>query len=146
MRGAVQFGSLVISVCTLDVVSLPGQDFSRFVPICRGDQTPGLALGDVDGDGRLDIVFGNGRHTPQPNLLFIQRNGGREPFFPPRPLGNSATYAVVLVDLDRDGDRDLVEGNDYGFWNVIWMNDGRGNFSSESFFGVEDRTREIAVG
>lgn len=146
MRYAVLFGSLIIGICTVSAVLVPGQDFSRFLPLCRGDLTPGVALGDVNGDGRLDIVFGNGRHTPQPYLLYVQTNGGREPFFPPRPLGNSATYAVVLVDLDRDGDLDLVEGNDYGFRNVIWMNDGRGNFSSEYFFGVEDRTRELAVG
>ena len=110
-------------------------DFSNFMPLCRGDlSTAGIALGDVNADGRLDLVFGNGRHWPQPNLLYI--NGNRSDlFFPPRPLGNSATYAVVLTDVDRDGDLDLVEGNDYGFWNTIWLNDGRGNFSEESFFG-----------
>jgi len=125
--------------------SSSSQDFSQFIPLCRGDLTPGIALGDVNGDGRLDIVFGNGRHIAQPNLLYI--NGNRtDLFFPPRPLGNSATYAVVLVDIDRDRDLDLVEGTDFGFWKVIWLNDGRGNFSNEYFFGVEDRTREMAVG
>lgn len=130
---------------SLAAAPLSGQDLSLFHPLCRSDRTPGIALGDVNGDGRLDVVFANGRHDAQPNLLYMGA-GGREPFFPPRPLGNSASYAVVLADLDRDGDLDLVEGNDYGFWNAVWLNDGRGNFSSEEFFGVADRTRELAVG
>lgn len=95
MRYAVQFGSLVVGLCILNAVLAPGQDFSRFFPVCRGDMTPGIALGDVNGDGRLDIVFGNGRHTPQPNLLYIQAKGGRDPFFPARPLGNSATATLT---------------------------------------------------
>jgi hypothetical protein len=146
VRDAVVSGPLLVFIwSTWCEVSLPGQDLSQFIPLCRSDRTPGIALGDVNGDGRLDIVFGNGRHTPQPNLVYV--NGNRtDLFFLPRPLGNSATYSVVLADLDRDGDLDLVEGNDYGFWNVIWMNDGRGNLSSDYYFGVDDRTRELAVG
>lgn len=122
-----------------------GQDFSRFLQLCGGNRTPGIALGDVNGDGRLDLVFGNGRHLPQPNLLYI--NGSPvDLFFPPRPLGNSATYAVVLADLDRDGHLDLVEGNDFGYPNVVWINDGHGNFASQFAFGSEDRTRDLAIG
>jgi hypothetical protein len=136
---------LIVLFSTVAAAPLSGQDLALFYPLCRSDRSPGIAVGDVNGDGRLDVVFANGRHEPQPNLLYVAARG-REPFFPPRPLGNSASYAVVLADLDRDGDLDLVEGNDYGFWNVVWLNDGRGNFSSEEFFGVADRTRELAVG
>jgi hypothetical protein len=99
----------------------------------------------VHGDGRLDLVFGNGRHVPQPNLLYI--NGSPvDLLFPARPLGNSATYAVALADLNRDGHLDLVEGNDFGYPNAVWMNDGRGNFVSQFAFGPADRTRDLAVG
>ncbi len=125
---------------------LLAQDLSQFLsPACRGDQTSGIALGDVDGDGLLDMVFGNGRHLPQPNLLFI--NGNRtDLFFPPRELGNSATYEVVLADLNGDKHLDLVEGNDTGYFSVVWINDGRGNFSADYFFGRDEPTRDIAVG
>lgn len=126
--------------------SVGAQDLSLFHAFCQSDRTPGIAVGDVNGDGQPDLVFANGRHTPQPNLLYIGAHGGRDPFFPPRPLGNAASYSVAFADLDRDGDLDLVEGNDFGFHNVVWVNDGRGNFSSEFFFGPNDRTREVAVG
>ena len=142
----------VVACCTTvsffvgpDPATLMAQDFSRFIQLCGGNRTPGIALGDVNGDGRLDLVFGNGRHLPQPNLLYV--NGSPvDLFFPPRPLGNSATYAVVLADLDRDGHLDLVEGNDFGYPNIVWMNDGRGNFASQFSFGPEDRTRDVAAG
>lgn len=147
LNAAASSGLFVLAISgTPTAWSQLSPDFSNFMPLCRGElSTPGIALGDVNGDRRPDIVFGNGRHLPQPNLLYINGNR-RDLFFPPRPLGNSATYAVVLADIDGDRDLDLVEGNDYGFWNTLWLNDGRGNFSAEYYFGVEDRTREIAVG
>lgn len=142
----------VISVAlTVGTLANPGtttilaQDLSQFLTWCRGDQTASVAIGDVNGDQRLDIVFGNGRHQAQPNLLFV--NGNRtDLWFPARPLGNSATYAVVFTDMNRDGHLDLVEGNDVGFHSVVWLNDGRGNFSAEHFFGRDDPTRDVAVG
>jgi len=91
------------------------------------------------------MVFGNGRHEPAPNLLFI--NGNRtDLWFPPRPLGNSATYGVALADLNGDKHLDLVEVNDAGFLHVVWLNDGRGNLSAEDFFGRADDARGLAVG
>jgi hypothetical protein len=144
--GAVSL-SLLLAACLPAFARLPvAQDLSHFLsPGCRGDQTSGIALGDVDGDGRLDMVFGNGRHTPQPNLLFISGNR-TDLFFPPRELGNSATYEVVLADVNGDKHLDLVEGNDTGYPSVVWINDGRGNFSAEYFFGRDEPTRDIAVG
>lgn len=120
-------------------------DLSRFISLCRGGATPAIALGDVDGDTRLDMVFGNGRHEPEPNLLYV--NGNRtDLWFPPRPLGNSATYGVALADLNGDRHLDLVEVNDYGFLHMVWLNDGRGNFAAEDFFGRADDARGLAVG
>ena len=136
---------IVLAVTLATAPSVTAQDFSLFHSFCRSDRTPGIAVGDVNRDGRLDVAFANGRHEAQPNLLYLG-SSGREPFFPPRPLGNNASYAVVMADIDRDGDLDLIDGNDFGFPNVIWLNDGFGNFSAEEFFGISDRTRELAVG
>ncbi|MCI0635024.1 MAG: FG-GAP-like repeat-containing protein, partial [Actinobacteria bacterium] len=67
-----------------------------------------MAIGDLDGDGRLDVVLAKGRHWPLVDrVLFGDGAGG----FPrARDLGSASdrTYLGRLADLDGDGDLDVV--------------------------------------
>ncbi|HSM06771.1 MAG TPA: VCBS repeat-containing protein [Longimicrobiales bacterium] len=105
-----------------------------------------VSLGDVNGDGHLDVVLVRGRHWPLDNLLRL--GDGQGGFAPAVPLGAPAdrSYSGVLVDLDGDGDLDVVVSNDDPDPKRVLLNDGSGRFALGSTFGRgEWATRHVRV-
>ncbi|MFV2067852.1 MAG: FG-GAP-like repeat-containing protein, partial [Pirellulales bacterium] len=116
--------------------------FGRFVGDGRllGDRgSQGVALGDLDSDGDLDVLLADS------DGLRVWRNDGSANFVaPPSPLGSSGIQDVALADLDGDGDLDAFTVHSYSNQsNRVWLNDGAGNltdsgqtFSNAHSFGV----------
>jgi len=67
-----------------------------------------VAIGDIDGDGDLDMVVGNWLNK---NQIFLNENGrfSQIPFWESDTA--EATSTIALGDLDKDGDLDMVVGN-----------------------------------
>ncbi len=94
------------------------------------DDTSGVAIADVDGDGAKDIVCANLGGSPQ-DRLYLNDGAG---FFsdvtssalPPIQM---ASYEVVVADVDSDGDRDLVFVGIEGDPLRIYLNDGSTRFA-----------------
>ncbi len=101
--------------------------------------TNGVGLGDLDGDGDLDVFLANGETiSGTPNELFLNDGGlqgGLTGNFSNsgQLLGDAASQDVALADIDLDGDLDAFVAN----WasgvhpggGRAWINDGSGVFA-----------------
>src|SRR5690349_13671216 len=112
----------------------------------KAETTANASLGDLDGDGRLDIILAKGRHWPLVDLVLI--NDGKGHFNRRHNLGDKAdrTYTAALADLDGDGRLDVVVGNDAPDEKLIYFGDGKGHFRLASRFGdARWPTRNVTV-
>jgi hypothetical protein len=73
----------------------------------------GVAAGDLDDDGRIDLVFASVDN--QSEILWNDsRPGVAEPQFRDEPLPEANTRAALIVDVDADGRLDVVFTSRYG--------------------------------
>jgi len=107
-----------------------------------------ITCGDMDGDGALDLyvtqykgIYGQGV-MPSPSYFdandshpsFLLKNDGRGNFTDVTEASGLApkrfrkTYSTTLVDLDGDGDLDLLVCSDYCGIDA-YLNDGKGHFT-----------------
>ncbi len=114
----------------IDFVHLEGPDEQHDI---RPTMGPGVAWGDVDGDGLVDLymVQGGGREgsAVPSDRLYRNLGGGRFEDVTLRAglVGESgAGMGALLCDLDGDGDLDLYLAN-YGD-DRLYANDGQGRF------------------
>src|SRR5439155_311483 len=99
-------------------------------------QTPSVALGDIDGDGSLDLV-GN-------STLYLNR-GGRFADLPAWTGPPEYTASVALGDIDGDGRLDLVRGN-ARIGTTLYLNIGGTFASAPSWTGPSEWVTSVALG
>ncbi len=87
-------------------------DFNRqkLIPYQVSDRGPATAIGDLNGDGRDDILFGGSKYIPA--QVFVQNDTAFNASSFPGVLNDSIKEDVValIADLNRDGKNDLLFG------------------------------------
>ncbi|MEO0898860.1 MAG: VCBS repeat-containing protein [Bacteroidota bacterium] len=105
---------------------------------------------DVNGDNKMDLVVGSGGNNQQlgspllQDRIYLNKGLGRfKKLENPFPINGFNTSVIVPIDIDKDGDQDLIVGSrsvpgKYGLAprSFVYINDGKGNF--------EDKAKELA--
>lgn len=97
-----------------------------------------VVAADLNGDGWLDLASAS---KDDDSVSWYPNDGTghfREKIVISSGVESKGAYSLVAVDIDKDGDEDLVvasNGNDHV---SLWRNDGRGNFEKTLIYDKAD--------
>jgi hypothetical protein len=108
-----------------------GEKFSEFkLPELPSCVSRGACLGDFNGDGFVDIFVGGyedwGKGITYPFLILMNESG--KAFRLARNESKYRARGVSACDFDQDGDLDVYVSNYRLQPNLLWLNDGKGEF------------------
>jgi dienelactone hydrolase len=107
-------------------------------PAAVGESAPnGVAVGDFNGDGKLDLAVVNGNAASVPSAVSVLLGHGDGTFQAPvtYPL-NTNGASIATADFNHDGKLDLVVVDNIGVVSIL-LGNGDGTFQSHVDYGAD---------
>ncbi len=117
--------------------------FAAEQTFATGDQSRSVAIGDLTGDGKSDLVVTN-ELSDSVSVLLGNGNGtfqAQQTF----AAGDSAK-SVALGDLTGDGKTDIVVANELGNTVSVLLGNGNGTFQAQQTFATGLDPASVAIG
>jgi hypothetical protein len=117
--------------------------FARAKSYATGKEPAAVAVGDLTGDGRPDLVSANGSPSKSVSVL-INKGDGR--FRAKREFGTGGKpVSVAIGDLDGDGSGDIATANHAGTVSIL-LNKGDGSFRGKRAYVAGSNPESVAIG
>jgi hypothetical protein len=150
--GSLGTETLYIFPNTSEIGSINSGSFSSYISFGSAGGPHSVAIGDLDGDGKLDLVVANERA----NNILIFRNVHTNTAFGPASLDSPLSFSVgssprfvTLGDLDGDGKPDIIVANTGSGTCSIFRNTSTGSgisFAARVDLSLVAGSYSIAVG
>lgn len=123
------------------VGSSPGPTFGRARAYATGYPSAAVAIGDLSGDAKPDLVSANGSRAHTVSVLINKGNGRfrakREFRTAPGP------QSVAIADLNADGSPDVATANDANL--SVLLNNGQGGLRPKRDYATGRGPRSVAI-
>jgi hypothetical protein len=132
MRFHLSFLALALFSCAavLPAQAKQFQGFPRFAIPATSSVALGIAMGDVDGNGTVDVVLANFSGSVMTQLLLNDGLGNfKDVSATNLPASNDIAASVALADVDLDMDLDIILGARNAPKIKLFLNNGKGVFT-----------------
>jgi hypothetical protein len=121
------------------LTQLASGGFSPAAPYSVGGNilTQGVGVGDINGDGRNDVVVSYGGNSPNANIgLFLQNSGGSLDAPPASQISYDIPEPVEVVDINLDGRKDVVVLHGGWLRTGIYLQQADGTLAPEELYPI----------
>jgi hypothetical protein len=106
-----------------------------------------IAVGDINGDGRADLVVANDGYGNIPGKVGVLLGQGDGTFGPMKEYGAGVNpFSIALGDFDGDGHLDVVVTDETQLSVEVLLNDGKGGFHPAVAYSTGQNPFSVAVG